>query len=181
MASVAINAPFPASAHVKLYERDLLAPTGLNLSDADAVAHGTVGQDSKVQIGGLEAGPYWAVVDGQPPVAVTAKGGRIEKATEDRRTRERPTGDGDVRGDDGELVASLDDDTQVQGRDAADTIVEGDPKSQEAPVHGRDVVTGPRTSANTRIKAQASQTPEKSLTETVKETAKRATGKRGKR
>lgn len=168
MASVAMDALFRPSAHVKLYERTGLEPTGLNLDDADAVAHGSVGQDSKLVIGGLKAGKFWAVVDGNLPIAVTAKGDNITKDTEDRRTRERPTGDGDVRSDEGELVAAQDDETPVEGRDAADTLVEGDPKAQEAPVTSRDIVTGPRTSGNTRMQAKASGTPDESLTETVK-------------
>lgn len=173
-AAVRIEALFRPDAHVKLYERKASNPPGVAAFDPGApVAHGSVGSDSIIEIGGLEEGAYWAVVDGQYPVAVTAKGGRVERVTEDRRTRERPTGDGDVRSAEGELVAALDDETPVAGRDGADAVVAGDPKAHEAPATGRDIVTGPRTSGNTRIKAKASETPDRSLTETVKETVKR--------
>lgn len=172
MATIEMNALFPATAHVKLYERCAAEPFA---AGGDVVAWGVVEQDSTLRLTGLDAGSYWAVVDGGYPVAVTAKeSGRVSKDTEDRRTKRRPTGDGDVIGDDGELVASLDDDTPVQGRDAADTLVEGDPKAEEAPVRStvHEVVTGPRTSANTRVQADASKPPEKSLTQTVKEAVK---------
>lgn len=164
MAEVKMDALFPASAHVKLYERKA---GELSQSQFDVLAHASVGQDSKLTVAGLEAGSYWAVVDGSPPVAVTAKGLGVTRDTEDRRTRGRPTGDGDVisaEGDGNEL--------ESESRDAADTLVSGDPKSQEAPASGRDIVTGPRTSGNTRLKSQG-EAPRKSLTETVKGAVKK--------
>lgn len=175
-AAVKIEALFRPDAHVKLYKRRASNPLGAQLDDV--VAHGVVGPDSRIEIGGLEAGQYWAVVDGQYPVAVTAKGGKVERVTEDRRSRERPTGDGDVRSDEGELVASQDDETPVEGRDGADALVAGDPKVEESPVSSPDVVVGPRTSGNTRLQAKASGTPDKSLTETVKETVKKSRRRR---
>lgn len=174
-AVVKIEALFRPDSHVKLYARKASNPPGVALfEDGEVVAHGSVGPDSRIVIGGLDAGRYWAVVDGQQPVAVIARdSGAVERETEDRRSRERPTGDGDVRSDEGELVAAQDDETPVEGRDGADALVAGDPKAEEAPATGRDVVTGPRTSGNTRMQAKASETPEPSLTEKVKSGLKR--------
>lgn len=165
-----LSALWPASAHVKLFERPVDDPERVG---KDPLAHAVVSGDSELHIVGLEDGPYWAVVDGGPPVVVSVVSGRVRRVLEDRRTRLRPTGDGDVIGDDGELVESLDDDTPAEGRDQADTLVQGDPKALEAPVSTRDIVSGPRTSANTRVKAKAAEKPEKSLVEKVKGAAKR--------
>ena len=119
MAEVNINSLFRPSAAVKLYKRKGSEPLGPQLDEV--IGHGTVDEESKLRIAGVEPGLYWAVVDGQSPVAVTAKGGgKIARAG-----------------------------------DAADALTAGDPKAHEAPVRSRDIVTGPRTSANTRIKAEA--------------------------
>lgn len=49
-----------------------------------------------------------------------------------------------VRADDGRFTRATD--------ESVDAIAHGDPKAHEAPIATRDVVTGPRTSANARIK-----------------------------
>lgn len=49
-----------------------------------------------------------------------------------------------VRAEDGRFTRSSD--------EGVDAIAHGDPKAHEAPIATRDVVTGPRTSANARIK-----------------------------
>ncbi len=164
MATVTLSALFPATAHVKLYKRVSAEP---HLFGGDVVAHAAVGADSRLVIEGLEPGGYWAVVDGQPPVAVTAKGGRVERVTEDRRTRTRPAVSGDVitAGEDGQAG---DDGVVESDPPAADVLVDGDPKAAEAPVATRDIVTGPRTSANTRVKAEKEKTAKPSLTERLK-------------
>jgi hypothetical protein len=167
MAEVNINSLFRPSAAVKLYKRKSSEPLGPQLDEV--IGHGTVDEESKLRIAGVPAGMYWAVVDGQSPVAVTAKdGGKIARVTEDRRRTERATADGDVRDDD----ATVGEGSHAAG---ADALTAGDPKAHEAPVRSRDIVTGPRTSANTRIKAEGEQA-KPSLTER----AKAATGRRRK-
>lgn len=135
-----MNALFRATAHVKLFKR----PTRPHRFDEEYVAVGVVGQDSTLEIAGVPDGRYWAVVSGGPPIAVTAKGGNVVREPERKaKKRSRPSIDGDVMGG------------VPEGRGAADTLVEGDPKVHEAPAATRDVVTGPRTSANTRVRAKA--------------------------
>lgn len=168
--AIDLAALWPATAHVKVFERPVDDPHRVG---RDPLAHAVVSGDSELRIMGLEDGPYWAVVDGGPPVVVSVDAGRVRRVLEDRRSRLRPTGDGDVIGDDGELVEALDDDTPAEGRGAADSLVEGDPKALEAPVSARDIVSGPRTSANTRVKAKGEGKPDKSLVEKVKDATKR--------
>lgn len=142
---------FPATAHVKLYERDGDDPP----EDPEPVASAAVGQDGLLEVAGLDDGEYWAVVDGQPPCAVRSKGRKITRVSETSAHRlARPAIDGDIA------------EEIPEDREPADTLVHGDPKSQEAPLAppARDVVTGPRTSANTRLKT---------ATEKVRETVKR--------
>lgn len=158
MAEVNINSLFRPSAAVKLYKRKTSEPLGPELDDV--IGHGTVDEESKLRISGVPAGMYWAVVDGQSPVAVTAKnGGSIARVTEDRRRSTRATADGDA-------VPGDDDEVENHER-AADAQTSGDPKAHEAPIRRRDIVTGPRTSANTRIKTEGEKA-KASLTETVK-------------
>lgn len=138
---------FRSSAHAMLYERDGDEPP----EGEYIVATGAVGQDGTLVIEGLDDGEYWAEVDGQPPMAVRAKAGKVTRVSETSARRlARPTIDGDTMED------------IPEDRERADTLVHGDPKSGEAPLASpaRDIVTGPRTSANTRVKGAAEKVGE---------------------
>lgn len=137
MAAVAIDALFTPSAHVEFHEFEDGVP---HVPGVAAVAIAAVAGDGTLAIAGLKGGRYWAIIDANPPIAVRVRGSKVTRVSEDgRRTRERPLGPEDT-------TEGVDPD-----RAPADTLVEGDAKSAEAPVVTPDVVTGPRTTANARV------------------------------
>lgn len=131
---------FPETAHVLLFrhEGDEQRPVG------DPVARAAVAQDGTLEVAGLEGGEYWMTVDGREAIRVTAKGGKVTRVGESGgRGGIRPMADG-------ERVARV-----AAERDEASTLVHGDPKSYEETLAppARRIVTGARTSANTRMRS----------------------------
>jgi len=68
MAAVRLSAVFPAGSEVQIVPR---RSSEMHVA-AGAVASGTVREDSELVVEGLAPGGYWAVVDGQAPVACRA-------------------------------------------------------------------------------------------------------------
>lgn len=66
-----VSAQFEPSAYVRIFPFGPVA--------GEMAARATVATDGTLQIAGLSDGDYWAVLDGQAPVAVRARGGVISR------------------------------------------------------------------------------------------------------